>query len=457
LRLNFKTKVRNLLRFYKTQMIVFIFMFLVLAGGVLLTLPIASRSGESIGFLNALFTATSATCVTGLVVVDTYQHWTLFGQLIIITLIQVGGLGFMTMATLFSLLLRRAISLNERLLIRESLNYENMQGIVRLTKHILVGTFFIELLGAILLSFRFIPEFGVKSGIMKSIFHSVSAFCNAGFDIMGNKGAFSGLTTYVEDPLVNIVIMSLIVIGGIGFAVWEDIWTTHKIKKLSLHSKIVLSITSALILSGALFFFVMEYNNPQTMQPLSFGGKVLASFFQSITPRTAGYNTINLAGLTDSSKFITMILMFIGGSPGSTAGGIKVVTFCVLVFAAFSVVKGTSQVVIFHKRISVNAVLRSMTITMIGIFVVAFGTLILSTSESATFMEVLFETVSAFGTVGLTLGITPMLSAVSKVCLIFIMFFGRVGVLAVALIFVKGMNTGSPDKIKYPEEKIMVG
>jgi len=452
-----KRLTRLVLKSYKTQAITFVFLFLIFFGGFLLNLPIASRNGVSMGYLDALFTATSATCVTGLVVVDTYVQFSAFGQLVIIFLIQIGGLGFMTMATLFSLLMRRVITLNERLLIRESLNIDDMQGIVRLAKHILIGTFAIEFVGALLLSIRFIPEFGMPSGIYKSIFHSISAFCNAGFDIMGQKGEFIGLTSYVSDPIVSLVIPMLIIIGGIGFAVWEDVFQQSNFYKLRLHTKIAITMTAFFIISGTIGFYILEHNNPATMQGLSPMGKLLASFFQSVTTRTAGFNTISQDGMTIASKFISIILMFIGGAPGSTAGGIKVVTVGVLAFAAYAVIKGTSQVTMFKRRISYNAILRAMTIVMISLFVVATGIIILSIVEKTLFINIIFEVVSAFGTVGLTLGITPNLTVVGKLTIITIMFFGRVGVLTVALSLLMGMNSGGSDKIKYPEEKIMVG
>lgn len=454
---SFRKAIRIILKTYKTQSIVLVFLLLIFLGGFLLNLPIASRSGHSIGYLDALFTATSATCVTGLVVVDTYIQFTPFGQLVIIFLIQIGGLGFMTMATLFSLLMRRVITLNERLLIRESLNFEDMQGIVRLAKHILIGTFAIEFVGALLLSLRFVPEFGIPSGIYKAVFHSISAFCNAGFDIMGQKGEFVGLTSYVSDPIVSLVIPMLIIVGGIGFAVWEDVFHQNKFKKLRLHSKIAISMTLLFIIVGTIAFFILEHNNPETMQELSSFGKFLASFFQSVTTRTAGYNTISQTGMTEASKVITIILMFIGGAPGSTAGGVKVVTVGVLAFAAYAVVRGTNQVTMFKRRVSLNAVLRAMTIIMISLFVVTVGIIILSIVEEESFMDIVFEVVSAFGTVGLSLGITPNLTVVGKLTIMTVMFFGRVGVLSVALSLVMGMNSGTPDKIKYPEEKIMVG
>ena len=315
------------------QTVAISFAAVIFCGAILLTLPIASKSGQSLGFLTALFTSTSATCVTGLVVVDTYTSWTLFGQIVILALIQIGGLGFMIVATTFALALGQKISLKERMILAESINRDDLQGVVSLTRKILIGTFVIEGTGAALLSIRFIPKFGVAKGIYFGIFHSISAFCNAGFDIMGGySGKFSNLGAFAEDPLVSIVIMSLIVIGGLGFAVLSDIISRRGSSpaKLRLHTKLVLVTTGALLLFGFLFFFFAEYNNPKTLGSLSCGGKILAAMFMSVTPRTAGFNTINLASMRVSSIFVTIFLMFVGASPGSTAGGIKTTTFATI-------------------------------------------------------------------------------------------------------------------------------
>jgi trk system potassium uptake protein len=422
----------------------------------LLNLPTSSKDGHSIGFINALFTATSAVCVTGLVVVDTYTHWTVFGQVTILLLIQVGGLGFMTLATLFSLVIGRRISFKERLLIAESLNQNSPQGMVKLIKDILLGTLIFEGLGAIILSIRFIGEFGVKDGIYRGIFHSISAFCNAGFDLMGNYGQFSGLTTYVEDPVVNLTIMALIIIGGLGFAVWEDVYKTRNFSELRLHTKLVLVVTAILLIFGFVFFLAMEYSNAKTLQPLSFKGKILASMFQSVTPRTAGYNTLSLPDLTNASKLMTIVLMFIGGSPGSTAGGIKTATAGVLLFSVISVLRGCKDVNIFKKRLEIDVILRSLAVFVLSIIVIISTTVVLSISENATLTEYLFESTSAFGTVGLTLGITPLLSSVGKAALIITMFLGRVGVLTMIMAITVRMQK-SEVRLKYPEAKVMVG
>jgi trk system potassium uptake protein TrkH len=452
----YSIKLNNILKINPTQAIVLGFATIILIGTILLSLPAASKSGEGTSIIDALFTATSATCVTGLVVVDTFTHWTVFGQLVILLLIQVGGLGFMTMATMFSMVLGRRISLKERLIIVESLNQYNLQGVVKLTQRILVGTLFFESVGAILLSIRFIPEFGLVNGIYKGIFHSISAFCNAGFDLMGQYGKFSSLTMYVNDPIVNIIIMSLIVIGGLGFAVWDDIYRTRSLKELHLHTKLVLVVTSILLLFGFVFFFLLEFNNDATLKPLDIKGKLLASMFQSVSPRTAGFNTLNVSDLKDASIFITILLMFIGGSPGSTAGGIKTTTVGVLIYAIISVIKGRNDTELFKRRLNQSVVMRAFAITIISAFLVAISTIILSIFEKASLVEVFFESTSAFGTVGLSMGITPKLHFVSRLAIIITMFLGRVGVLTMALALA---HRSQSDQLnyRYREDKVMVG
>lgn len=445
----------SLLNMSPTQFIVLGYVLVILIGSILLNLPVASKDGNSVGYVNALFTATSATCVTGLVVVDTYTHWTTFGQLTILFLLQIGGLGFMTMATLFSLMLGRKISFKERLLMAESLNHYSLEGIVRLTKQILLGTLMFEGAGALILSIRFANEYGVAKGIYKGIFHAVSAFCNAGFDLMGESEKFTSLTAYVDDPIVNLTIMALVIIGGLGFYVWNNIYKAKNVNDLKLHTKLVLLISAVLLAGGFIFFFLLEFNNPDTLKPLSLGDKVLAAMFQSVTTRTAGFNTLPLSDLTNASKFMTIVLMFIGGSPGSTAGGIKTVTAGVLLFAVISVIRRSDDTELFRRRLHYSVVLRALSVVVISIGIVLGTTVILSIFENASFIEIFFEAVSAFGTVGLSLGMTPSLSTVSKLTLIGTMFLGRVGVFTMALALVaKGKKNR---KLRYPEGKIMVG
>lgn len=429
---------------------------MILVGAILLSLPFATRNGSRIGFLDALFTATSATCVTGLVVVDTYRYWSPFGQLVILLLIQVGGLGFMTVATLLSFMLRRTISLRERLLMVESFNQNSIQGIVRLARYVIIGTLVFEGIGAVILSFRFIPDFGVLGGIVKGIFHSVSAFCNAGFDLMGEREAFSSLMYYQRDFVVNYTIMGLIIVGGLGFAVWQDILKARRLRDLSIHSRLVLTITIGLIAAGLLVFLVLEFWNPETLGSMKFLDKLNAALFQSVTTRTAGFNTIDQGAMTNGSKFFTAILMFIGGSPGSTAGGIKTVTFGILLLSVMAVIRGSTDVNVFTHRIALALVLRSLTVLLIGAAIVIVGTMILCVCEDAPFIDLLMETMSAFGTVGLTTGLTPHLSAVSKLTLTVMMFMGRIGVLTMGMALAMRARANKQN-IRYPEARVFVG
>lgn len=444
------------IRISTAQTIVGGFLLIILIGTILLTLPIATRSGESTGFVDALFTATSATCVTGLVVFDTYSYWSLFGQLVILAMIQIGGLGFMTMGAVFAFVLRSKISFRQRLVMSESISVDMTSGIVRMTQHILVGTMIFEAVGALILAVRFIPEFGFWNGLYKGVFHAISAFCNSGMDLMGQREAFSSMTYYVNDWTVNLTIMLLIIIGGTGFYVWEDIYHAKSYKGLSLHSKIVLTMNIALIVAGAAMIFGMDYNNPETLGPLSPGSKVLASLFQSVVCRTAGFNTVALSSLSVASIFTMILLMFIGGAPGSTAGGIKTTTLGLLFFTAKSSLSGSKDINAFHRRMDTMAVRRAVTIVLIALCVVVVGIIILSGDDpSLSFIEIVFEVVSAFGTVGLTLGITPELGVISKLTLSCIMFFGRVGVVTIMLsLTIKGVQ--AKNTIRYPVGKILI-
>ncbi len=437
-------------------MIVFGFAVIILMGGILLNLPIASRNGESVGFVNSIFTATSAVCVTGLVIVDTGTHWTVFGQLIIILLIQIGGLGFMTMSTLFALIVGRRITLKERLLIQESLNQFDLEGLVRLTKRIIIATFTIELIGAFLFSLVFVPEFGFRKGIAFGLFHGISAFCNAGFDLIGG---FRSFMPYVSNPIINITAMLLIIIGGLGFSVWIDLYgllRTRSFSKLSLHSKVVLTMTAFLIVSGTISIFILEMGNPDTLRNLPASGKILASLFHSVTPRTAGFNTLDMASLTVPSKFMTIILMFIGGSSGSTAGGIKTTTAAILLLTVISVVKGKEDAEIFERHLPKYLVYRALAITIISLSLVIFMAMVLSITENTDFMTLIFESTSAFGTVGLTLNYTPNLSFPGRIIISIMMFAGRVGPLSLVLALAQSA-VRNKNNMKYPEDRIMVG
>ena len=434
------------------------FASVVLLGALLLNLPIATKSGESIGLLDALFTATSAVCVTGLIVVDTATYWSIFGQVVIITLIQIGGLGFMTIATMFALLTKKKINLRERLLIQESLNQKDLSGMVRLTRYIILITFLIEGIGAILLSFTFIPQFGLGRGVWYSIFHAISAFCNAGFDLMGSvSGPFTSLTSYVDNFMIVMTISALIILGGIGFPVMLDVIRTKKASRLNMHSKVVIFTTAILIGIGSIFIFVVEFNNPKTLGTLSLPGKLLAAFFQSVTTRTAGFNTIDLTLIKESSLFIMMILMFIGASPASTGGGIKTTTLASLVITVRSFISGKGDIEVCERRISGATITKAIGIFFIATALVVFGTLALSlTDEGFTLVECGFEIVSAIATVGLSIGGSPSLTTMGKVVVMIAMFIGRVGSLT---IFVALLSKGARKKppVRYPEGKIIVG
>lgn len=429
------------------------FMSIILIGALLLTLPISSRSGEATPFIDALFTSASATCVTGLVVYDTYTHFSLFGQIVILSLIQIGGLGFMIIATLFSLMLKRKIGLKERGMLQESVSTIHIGGIVRLTKHILFGTVIFEAIGAIILALRFYPDMGLKQGLYNGVFHSISAFCNAGFDLMGRFEPSSSLTLYSGDIVVNLVIMSLIVVGGVGFLVWEDIFTNKlKFCKYRLHTKIVLVVTATLIIVPAIIFYSIERTN-------SFAGmgtteSWLASFFQSITPRTAGFNTVNIAELSEGSILLTIILMVIGGSPGSTAGGVKTTSFAVIILSLMASIRHTEDINVFNRRLERDVIKKAYDVITIYFMCCALAVLLICALQPFGLKEVFFEVVSALSTVGMSTGITPDLNSLSKFIITLLMFFGRVGSLSVALVFSEKKEY---IPIRKPVEKISIG
>lgn len=440
------------------QVMVIGFGVVILFGGLILNLPIAAKSGKSVGLLNALFTSTSAVCVTGLIVVDTSTYWNEFGQLVIISLIQIGGLGFMTMATMFSLLTGKKINLRERLLIQESLNQRDLSGLVKLTRYIIMMTVTIEGIGALLLSIVFIPKLGLIKGIWYSVFHSISAFCNAGFDLMGPiSGEYSSLMYFVDNSLINLVICGLIVLGGIGFPVLLDVINNKKYSKLNVHSKIVINTTAILIAIGFLFIFIVEFNNKGTLGELSMKEKLLSSLFQSVTLRTAGYSTIDLTLLKESTLFLMIILMLIGASPASTGGGLKTTTVATLFLTVKSFILGKEDIEVYQRRISSTTVRKSLGIFFIGVFVALFGTLMLTiVSPGFSLLESAFEVVSAFATVGLSLGGSPTLTSFGKIIIMILMFLGRVGSLTIFIALLSRSNK-IKSKVRYAEGKIIVG
>ena len=462
---------RNLrkLRMTPAQTITLSFALLILAGGVLLNLPVASRSGQSIGFLDALFTSTSAVCVTGLVVVNTLKHWTPFGKVVILALIQCGALGFMTLLTVGMMALRRQISLKDRMVIQASFNQAHTGGMVRLVRRIIFFTLAIEGVGALLLalSFFFTDGLPLLDALGKGVFHSVSAFCNAGFDIVGD----SSLTPYRANLPINAVIMGLIVLGGLGFTVLGEVHGVVKNKAkrplrlrlhhMSLHSKIALAITAWLILSGTLLLLLLAWANPQTLAGLPLGEKLLASLFQSVTLRTAGFNTIDQKGLTEASQFVSCIYMLIGGSPSGTAGGMKTVTLGVILAAMVSVFRGRRQIEAYGRTLPLDMLQKALTVACAILAVVTLSTILLYFAEQNaayphSFMDLLFETSSATATVGVSTGITSQLSPWGKGILILCMFLGRLGPVTVVL----ALNTklhAEDDGTVYPEERVIIG
>lgn len=439
--------------FRPAQILLFSFAALIIVGTILLMFPAAARSGHSTPFLTALFTATSAVCVTGLVVVDTATQYSLFGQLIIIGLIQVGGLGIMTLTTLFALLLGRRINLRERLVIQESLNALRLEGVVSLVKNIIGTTLLIEGIGGLILSLRFIPQLGWARGIYYGFFHSISSFCNAGFDLFGIiSGPFSSLTAYSEDPVISLTIPLLIILGGLGFVVIRDVYNNRRFSKLLLHSKVVLVITTVLVVGGTILFWLLEQGN--TLAQLSPGGAVLASFYQAVTTRTCGSNTLNISSLRGATQFLMIILMFIGASPGGTGGGVKTTTLAALLAVTRSTVRGKTDAESFERSIPISIIFKAIAVLMLSSFLVVMVTLILAVTEQTSVLAVLFETTSAFGTVGLTMGLTPKLSILGKVLIIFTMYAGRLGPLTVALAF---WQRQQPARYKYPDERIIIG
>ncbi|MDD6770928.1 MAG: TrkH family potassium uptake protein [Inconstantimicrobium porci] len=428
------------------------FAILIFGGAALLSLPISSVSGEPTGFIDSLFTSTSAVCVTGLITVDTGTHWNYFGKTIIMLLIEIGGLGFMAFTTLFAFLMGKKITLKERLVMQEAMNTFDIQGIVKMVRYILLFTVITQVLGAVLMFTQFIPQFGVAEGIFYAIFHSISAFCNAGFDLFGH---FNSLTVVNTNTVIILTISILIIIGGLGFTVWSELYNSKDIKRISLHSKVVILITSILVIGGTILIFLFEFRNPNTLGSMSLKDKVINAFFTSVSPRTAGFNSISLADMTMASRGVTMILMFIGGSPGSTAGGLKTTTFGILILTVISVIKGRKDTEIFMKRLSKETVYRAFAIFSLAIGLVMCVVMILSFTETGvTFEEILFESVSAFGTAGLTMGITTKLSLVGKIVIMITMYCGRLGPMTVMLALVKRKQNSV---YQYPEDKILVG
>ncbi len=436
------------------------FLILIMIGTALLCLPVATRSGR-VNFLDALFTATSATCVTGLTVVPTYGNWTLFGQIIILLLIQIGGLGFITIISLFTVYIKKHASLYQRKLAMQSAGSISLLGIKNLVKIILLGTLIFEFCGAFLLCFSFVPVYGWGQGIWQAIFTSVSAFCNAGFTITDYNGGVS-LMPYISDPLVILVVSLLIIVGGLGFFVWGDI--IHHgihIRRYSFHTKLVLSVTGILIFAGWIFFALFEWNNPGTIGNENAGTKILASLFMSVTPRTAGFNSVDYANMSGAGNSLTTLLMFIGGSPGSTAGGVKTTTVAVFILTMITTARRRDEIHLFRRRVEGETSSQASAIICVYMFSIILSVMIICALERAgmpgedvTAEQVLFEVVSAAGTVGLSCNITAGLHVVSKIILVLLMFFGRVGGFTLMLIFA---GDKKPVTLSRVPEKIIIG
>lgn len=438
-----------------TKVIAITFAAIILVGAVLLVLPLASRDGESVGFLPALFTATSATCVTGLVLFDTWTQWSGFGQAVILCLIEVGGLGFMSAASMVVFILRKKVGLRQRMLMAQALSVNEMEGVVRLQKWVLLGSLTIQFTGALILFLRFLPQFGWKQSVIWGVFHSISAFCNAGFDITGKIAPGANLIVFNQDPVIFITVMALIVVGGLGFFVWEEVATVRSFRRFSVYTKLVLLTTLTLILGGALLFGVLEWNNPETLGNMDTPYKILNAFFQSVTVRTAGFTGVDQGALTDGSKALSVVLMLIGGSSGSTAGGIKTVTFLVLVMFVLSRARGKSTVTAFRRTIPQDRIIDAATIACLVVGMAVAGAIFVTATSPVGFTDALFETASALATVGLTAGVTTSLSIPAQLLIMVFMYFGRVGVLTISLGFLMGDR--AQERFRFASTNLLIG
>lgn len=436
-----------------TRIIAVTFVLIILLGAVLLTLPIASSDGVSCGFRPALFTATSATCVTGLVLYDTGAQWSAFGQVVIITLIEIGGLGFMSAASMVIFLFRRKLGLRQRMIMAQAISVDDMQSVVKLQKWVLLGSLSIQACGALILFFRFLPEYGAGTAAAWGAFHAISAFCNAGFDIFGTG---QSVATVNHDPVVMITLMALVVLGGLGFLVWEEVVRIRRFKKFSVYTKLVLITTAVLLVGGAIIILSLEWQNPATLGNMTPGQKIINGCFQSVTLRTAGFASFDQAGLTDSGKVVSIILMMIGGSSGSTAGGIKTVTFVVLLLFVGTRLRGRSRVTVFKRTILPEKVLDAMLIVFVMVFLSLAGAFVIcTTSPEISFLDSWFEAVSALATVGLTAGVTSKLHVVAQLMIILFMYFGRVGILTISLGFLLGDR--AEDRFQYAHTNLLIG
>ena len=438
-----------------TKIIAVTFLILILTGAFLLTLPAATRDGQGCDFLRALFTATSATCVTGLTPFDTYTQWSGFGQGVLLCLIEVGGLGFMSMATLFVFLLRKRIGLKQRMVMAQALSLNDMEGVVRLQRTVIFGSLSVEALGAAILAAYFTPRFGFWKALWLGVFHSVSAFCNAGFDVFGFLEPGASLMTFQNDPLVLLTLGALVVIGGLGFLVWEELAERKPFGRMSVYTRLVLSTTAALLLAGWVLTCLLEWNNPDTLGNMPVWEKLLNGFFQSVTLRTAGFAAVDQGKLTEGGKAVSMVIMLIGGSSGSTAGGLKTVTFVVLVLFIWARLRGRSTVCAFRRTIPASQVLDAMTIAMAMLILAMFGAVFICATSPVGFTNALFEAISALATVGLTADTTLRLSVPAQYLIILYMYFGRVGILTISLGFLAGDRAA--ERFRYAQTSLLIG
>ena len=438
-----------------TRVIALVFAAIIALGTLLLSLPVASRSGERCSVLDALFTATSATCVTGLTRFDTWTQFSGFGQVVVITLIQIGGLGFMSVATLIVFLLRRKVGLKQRMVMAQALSVTDMDSVVRLQKWVLVGSFSIEAVGALILTLRFLPRYGLGRALKWGVFHAISAFCNAGFDIFGEISSSGSLVMFQSDPLVLLTLSTLVILGGLGFLVWQDIVLKRRFRKMSVYSRLVLLATAGLLLTGTAAVALTEWNNPNTLGGMSTADKLLNSFFQAVTLRTAGFFSFDQAAMTEGTKAMCILMMLVGGASGSTAGGIKIVTVMVLLLFLASRARGKNTVTVFKRTIPSAQVLDAMTITGIVTALAMGGAIFITLTSPVSFIHGLYESASAIATVGITAGATGSLSVAAQIMIIIFMYFGRVGILTISLGFLMGSR--AQERFRYAETNLLIG
>lgn len=442
-------------RLSATQIIAIVFAAIILAGACLLTLPVASRGGTSCGFFPALFTATSATCVTGLVLFDTFSQWSAFGQAVIITLIEVGGLGFMTAASTFVFLLHKKVGLRQRMVIAQALSLNDMDGVMKIQKLVLTGSLTIQGIGACVLFLRFLPEFGFSRALAWGVFHSVSAFCNAGFDLFGYIAPGQSVIVFNDDPIICLTLIALVTIGGLGFLVWEEMARVRSFKKFSVYTKLVLLMTAGILLIGTVVILLLEWNNADTLGNMPVWQKIMNAFFQTGTLRTAGFASVDQGKLLDSTKAFSCLVMLIGGSSGSTAGGLKTVTIVVLLLFVWAKARGKQSVHVFKRNIPAKKAVDAMTVVAITVMLSIVGAIVVSSSASISFIDAWYEAVSAICTVGLTAAGTATLGMASQIIIITFMYFGRVGILTLSLGFLMGDK--AKDRFQYADTNLLIG